>query len=334
MNPDVGRRVLRGVVLLVFATLAWILIARIPRTTTIFLIGALIAFAVEPVAQRLQRRVPKATAIVTVYAALALLVGLGFAIVLPVLSEQVRKLAAELPSYVSVVQHWNIARAPNDRIGEIAGVAVTSVGKFLADTADGFFVIFSAIAVSIFFVAYDKQVADGFASLFQESQREGAQKLSAEIAETFGRYILGQATVSAITGLVIALLSTLVGFKLPWVLFLITFVGYSIPMFGMITAHLIAILLSAPQGAAMIIWIQVIMLVAGQISDNILVPKIMGKKVGVSPIGIMFAVFAGGELFGFIGLLLAIPLAALVNILWRSFGLRWLWQLESDISGA
>ncbi len=356
MSAGIGRRILRGVVLLVFLVLAGILIARIPRTTTIFLIGGLLAFAVEPVAKRLQARMSKAASIVLVYVVLALLVAVGFAIVLPVINDQVRKLAANVPGYVVVVHQWqagiglwlqhevpglhadsntnDLARTPNDRISELAVASVASVEKFLADTANGFFVIFSAIAVSIFFLAYDTQVADGFASLFLESQRDAARKLSAEIAQTFGRYILGQATVSAITGLAVAALSAIVGFKLPWVLFLITFVGYSIPMFGMITAHLIAILLCVPQGSAMIVWVQAIMLIVGQISDNILVPRIMGKKVGVSPIGIMFAIFAGGELFGFVGLLLAIPLAALINILWRSFGARWLWQFEGDIAGA
>lgn len=355
MSSAIGRRILRGVVLLVFLILAAILIAHIPRTTTIFLIGALIGFALEPVVQRLQRRMPKAAAIVLAYVALTLLIVVGFVIVLPVINDQFRVLAANVPGYVLVVHQWqsglglwlqhevpglhfnnaqDAAQTGNDRIAQIGNASVASVGKFLVDTADAFFVLFSAIAVSIFFLAYDRQVADGFASLFLENQQDAARKLSGEVAQTFGRYILGQATVSAITGLAIAGLSAIVGFKLPWVLFLITFVGYSIPMFGMVTAHLIAILLCVPQGPAMIVWVQIIMLVVGQISDNILGPKIMGKNVGVSPIGIMFAVFAGGELFGFVGLLLAIPLAALINILWRSFGSRWLWQFESDITGA
>ena len=54
----------------------------------------------------------------------------------------------------------------------------------------------------------------------------------------------------------------------------------------------------------MMIWVQVIMFGMARISDNVLVPKIMGKSVGVSPIGAMFAVFAGGELFGVPGLIL------------------------------
>ena len=72
----------------------------------------------------------------------------------------------------------------------------------------------------------------------------------------------------------------------------------------------------------MILWVQVIMFVMARVSDNVLVPKIMGDSVGVSPIGVMFAVFAGGELFGIPGFLLGIPAAALIKILWRYFMAR------------
>lgn len=263
VSLGVWPRVLRGIVLLVFLVLTWILIARIPRTTTIFLIGALIAFAIEPISKRLQNHMPKVAAIALVYLVLTLIIVLGFAIVMPLMNEQLRALAVNVPSYVLALEQWQNAIAlwlqhemprlhvaadtsgfegtGNERIGTIASASIASVGTLVADTAGVFFVIFSAISVSIFFLAYDTQVADGFASLFLKSRRDTARKLSAEIADMFGRYMLGTATVSAVTALAVAGLSAIAGFKLPWVLFIITFVGYSIPMFGMVVAQLIAI---------------------------------------------------------------------------------------------
>jgi len=92
----------------------------------------------------------------------------------------------------------------------------------------------------------------------------------------------------------------------------------------MLIVQAIALILCAPQGGWMILWVQVITFGMARVSDNILVPKIMGDSVGVSPIGVMFAVFAGGELFGVPGLLLGIPAAALVKLLWRYFVSPWL----------
>jgi predicted PurR-regulated permease PerM len=139
------------------------------------------------------------------------------------------------------------------------------------------------------------------------------------VTETFGSFIMGQVLVSAITGIAVAVLSAFLGFKFSLILGIITAVAYAVPVIGMLIAQAIAIVLCAPQGGWMILWIQVIMFVMARISDNVLVPKIMGQSVGVSPIGVMFAVFAGGELFGIPGLLLGIPAAALVKILWRYF---------------
>jgi predicted PurR-regulated permease PerM len=99
----------------------------------------------------------------------------------------------------------------------------------------------------------------------------------------------------------------------------------------MLVVQAVAVVLCAPQGGWMILWVQVIVFGMARVSDNVLVPKIMGQSVGVSPIGVMFAVFAGGELFGIPGLLLGIPAAALVKIIWRYFVAPWVHaQLDQE----
>jgi predicted PurR-regulated permease PerM len=74
----------------------------------------------------------------------------------------------------------------------------------------------------------------------------------------------------------------------------------------------------------MVIYVSIVIFVVARIADNVLVPKIMANAVGVSPIAVMFAVFAGGELFGLPGLVLGIPAAALVRVLFTYFALPWI----------
>jgi predicted PurR-regulated permease PerM len=95
--------------------------------------------------------------------------------------------------------------------------------------------------------------------------------------------------------------------------------GYAVPFVGMIVAHILAAVLAAPQGGPMIASVTIVIFLIARIADNLLVPKIMSNSVGVSPIGVMFAVFAGGELFGIPGLLLGIPAAALIKVLFKYF---------------
>jgi predicted PurR-regulated permease PerM len=87
----------------------------------------------------------------------------------------------------------------------------------------------------------------------------------------------------------------------------------------MVFAHVCALVLAAPQGGQTVIWTQVIVFTIGRVADSLFVPKVMSESVGVSPIVVMFATFAGGELFGLPGLLLGIPAAALAKVAWRFY---------------
>ncbi len=294
---------------------------------------------------------PKPLAISIVFFALIVIIAVFLVIVVPLTVSQTQLLATNIPNYATTAQTWLVSLAtslqqhfptlkiPTSQmnVGKIGGAQLStmvtatlaSLGAIAVNTATGFFIAFSAIILSFFFLLNDTQIAEGFASMFPSRKRQTARKLAAEITELFGNYISGQIIVSAITGTVIAIACAIIGFKFSLLIGIISGVAYAIPIIGMLIAELIAVPMSAPQGVWMIVWVQVIMFGMARISDNVLVPKIMGQSVGVSPIGAMFAVFAGGELFGIPGLILGIPAAALIKILWRYFMAPWIaTQLE------
>ncbi len=335
------------IALAILAVLAALWLATlIPRTVTIFIIAAFIAFGVQPVVVFLeQRRVPKPLAISMVFVGLLVAIGIALLIIIPATIEQGHMLASNGPLFVSIAQAWltnfetwlhgfvphvdlkatfNIQNALSERLGAIAGGTIASVGTVLVNAASGLFIAVSALVLSFFFLLNDRQVAEGFAQIFPPRRRAIARTVAAEIGQVFGSYIAGQIAVSAITGLVVGVASALVGFQFALILGILTAIAYSVPIIGMLIAQIIALVISAPQGPGIVIWVQVIMFVTARISDSVLVPKIMGSSVGISPIGVMFAVFAGGELFGLPGLILGIPAAALIRILWKYFADPWL----------
>ncbi len=320
--------------------------SHIPRTISIFIIAAFIAFGVQPIVQRLERRMPKPVAISIVFFALLLVIAIFLVIVIPLAVSQTQLLVANIPGFAGAAQNWlsgfelsvekhfptlnipvnslNVGKIGSSQMSTVVSGALSSLGAIAVNTATGFFIAFSAIVLSVFFLLNDTQISEGFASMFPQRKRETARKLAAEVTQLFGSYISGQVIVSAITGAVIAVLTAIIGFKFSLILGILSGVAYAIPIIGMLIAELVAVPMSAPQGLWMIIWVQVIMFGMARISDNVLVPKIMGESVGVSPIGAMFAVFAGGELFGVPGLILGIPVAALIKILWRYFAAPWI----------
>jgi predicted PurR-regulated permease PerM len=346
VSRDLWRRIglIGGAVAL--AVLAFWLARHIPRTITIFVIAAFIAFGVQPLAIRLERRMPKPLAIALVFAGLLLVVAIFLVIVVPLTINQTQLLAANIPTYATTAQSWllsveasldqhfptlkipasafNFGKIGATQVSGVISTTITSLGAIAFSTATGFFIAFSAIILSFFFLLNDTQIADAFTTMFPPSKRQTARKLAAEVTEVFGSYISGQVIVSAITGVAIAIGTAIIGFKFSLIIGIISAVAYAIPILGMLIAQLIAVPMCAPQGLWMIFWVQVIMFGVARISDNVLVPKIMGQSVGVSPIGAFFAVFAGGELFGIPGLILGIPAAALIKILWRYFVAPWI----------
>lgn len=331
--------------MLVIAALALWFATRIPKTIAIFVIAAFIASAVYPVAEWLSKhRIPRLWAIAIVYAVLIFVTIVLLVIIVPMTIDQIRILVQNSPSYLQGAQAWlqsldnalrshfpeanipvlNVQQIGSQRIAELLTVTVTSLGAFAINIATGFFIAFSAIILSFFFLLNPQRLAESFAGFFPPSKRSTARKLSSEAAAVFGGYIAGQVIVSAITGIVIAVVTALFGFKFALLIGIISAIGYAIPIIGMLVAQIIALGLSAPQGVFMIIVVQVVMFGMARISDNVLVPKIMGGTVGVSPITVMFAVFAGGELFGLPGLILGIPAAAIAKLVWKYFLGPWL----------
>lgn len=350
---DLLRRILAIAGAVALAVVAFWIARHIPRTISIFVIAAFIAFGVRPIAARLERRMPKPLAIGIVFFGLLVVVSLFLVVVVPLTIDQTQLLVTNIPGFATAAQNWLLSvelsldqhfpmlkiPASGFNIGKIGGAqisgfvttAVSSIGAIALNTATGFFIVFSAIILSVLFLLNDTQIAEAFASMFPPKRRDTARKLSAEVTELFSNYISGQVVVSAITGAVIAIACAIVGFKFSLIIGIISAVAYAIPIIGMLIAELIAIPMSAPQGLGMIVWVQLIMFIMARISDNVLVPKIMGQSVGVSPIAAMFAVFAGGELFGIPGLILGIPAAALIKILWRYFMAPWITaQLEKS----
>lgn len=344
-----SRRVFWIVVTCVGLLAVWWITRLIPHTIAIFTIAAFIAFGARPlVTMQTRSRVPKWFAITVIYLLLVTIVVLVLLVVVPMAVVQGQLLIANMPSYAQTIHGWvvdlrsaiqdrfpllqipsvDVAQVGADRIGAFATGTLASIGTILINAATWVFIAFAAIVLSFYFLLNDEALAEGFTLLFPPRRRATARKILTEITDVFGRYIFGQIVVSAITGIVIAGASAAIGFKYPLIIGLISAVAYAVPVIGMIIAQVIALVLCAPQGAWMMLWVQVIMFVMARISDMILVPRIMGSSIGVSPIGVMFAVFAGGELFGIPGLILGIPAAALVKILWRYVG-PWLTSGEA-----
>ena len=316
--------------------------SRIPHTLTVFAIAATIAFAFSPVVTYLERRrIPRGVAIAAVYLGLIVVVLVLATLVVPATLAQIQSLAVNAPSYIDFSQSWidrtqsfladHVGKAylPADfenlhgfiaeRVSLFLAVLISSFSGILVQTFTAALIGISALVLAAFFLFRGDTVFDSWYALLPAVRRPQARALGHELALVFGSYVSGQLALCATTGLLIFSFTLIAGFKFALLLGIVAGIAYAVPFIGMLVVHVLALALAAPQGATTVIWVQVIVFTIGRVSDNLLVPKIMSESVGVSPIVVMFAVFAGGELFGLPGLLLGIPAAALAKVAWQFF---------------
>jgi predicted PurR-regulated permease PerM len=149
---------------------------------------------------------------------------------------------------------------------------------------------------------------------FQTASREAMMKVSA--------WLRAQLILAGVMGVFAAVGLGLMGEPFFYVVALIAAVGETIPIIGPIIGGITAVTVALTQSPALALKVGIYFLVLHQLEANILVPKIMEKRVGVSPVTVMVALLIGGSIFGLIGAILAIPTAAILSVAVEEFTAR------------
>ena len=334
MKPD-----LRTNWLIAVALTGWLIYLLAPILTP-FVAGALLAYIGDPLADRLQKlRLPRTVAVVCVFVLTFILIGLLVLLVLPLIRSQIVALLDALPTI--------LARAESewlpwvyDVLGIEAGDGV-GIGAFVARYSDmagswGTTVLMSlsrsggalaAAVISLFLVPiitfymlrdWDVIVAR-LGSLVPSAQRETIYRLAAETDDVLGAFLRGQILVMIGLAVIYSLGLSLVGLKfaiaIGVVAGLVSFVPYLGFVFGMFLAGITVML--EPDPLLRLGGVIATFAIGQFIEGSVLTPKLVGDRIGLHPVMVIFAVAAGGQLFGFFGILLALPVAAVLSVLLR-----------------
>lgn len=328
--------------LLLMVLLLWVL----REVLLPFVAGMVLAYFLNPVADRLERLgVSRMLASLIMVA----LVILGFVLLallfLPILGTQISAFVQGLPGAVTRLQtvlteenrEW-LQRLLGDRlpdlnksIGDIMAEGARWIVSFIASLWAGGQALFSIVSLLViapviaFYILHDwhKMIAkvDGWVP---RRNRETVRELAREMDLAIAGFVRGQAGVGLILGAFYAVALTLTGLNFGFLIGLISGLISFIPYVGSLTGLLLAAIVAIAQFWPDWTWILLIIAIffSGQfIEGYILQPKLVGESVGMHPVWLMFALFAFGYLFGFVGLLLAVPMAASLGVLVR-FGLR------------
>lgn len=307
-----------------------------------FVAGMALAYFLDPVADRLERFGLSRLA-ATVVILLIFLVGLvvGLMIVIPILATQLADFIAKLPDYISQLQsllanqnsQWlkryigidssvirqNLSSLLQQGAGFLSTLlqSLWNSGKSLIDIA-GLFVVTPVVA---FYMLLDwDRMVDSIDSWVPRAQLHTVRRIATEMNAAVAGFVRGQGTLCLILGTYYAIGLTLTGLNFGLLIGFFAGIISFIPYVGSFVGLALAI------GVALVqFWPDWIMICAvafvfffGQfVEGNILQPKLVGSSVGLHPVWLMFALFAFGSLFGFTGMLVAVPAAAAVGVLVR-----------------
>ncbi len=307
-----------------------------------FVAGMVLAYFLDPVADWLEdRNIPRLAATIMIVGVFVLIFILILIFLAPVLIDQIGSFARELPAYVqNIVKLFNdaspewllkeIEERGIDMKGPASDLAAKAAGwlaTLLQGVLSGGLALVNLIALLVvtpivaFYMLndWDRMIAK-VDSWVPREHVETVRQLADDADNAIAGFIRGQGTVCITLGIVYAIALTLVGLNFGLLIGLgaglLSFVPYVGAILGGLASVGMALVQFWPD------WVMVAVVAAifaaGQfLEGNFLTPKLVGDNVGLHPVWLMFALFAAGYLFGFVGMLLAVPVAAAIGVLIR-----------------
>lgn len=307
-----------------------------------FLMAALLAYLFNPVVDKLQNMgVTRTLSVTLVFFLLTILLILVLLLLVPQIEKQFLYLVRKLPEYIDVIQNkflpWLAAYLG---ISEI-DVDSASLKQWFAENwtqAGGFAKnvlaslsksglamvawVGSVVLVPVvgFYLLRDwNHITARIKEMVPRNIEPAFTKLTRESDEVLGAFIRGQLLVMLALGIIYSIGLGLIGLKLAILIGLLAGLVSFVPYLGFIIGVLaasIAILLQTQQ-AIDVLYVLAVFAVGQFFESVVLTPTLVGDRIGLHPVAVIFAVLAGGQLFGFIGVLLALPVAAVLMVIGR-----------------
>jgi predicted PurR-regulated permease PerM len=333
------RRIMGATLVFVFIALSFWLLYRFHQVVFILFIAIVIGTVIRPAVLWLYRRgLPQIAGVILVYLLLLALIT-GFVLLLfPLIVEQGTTIAAAVPGYYQSLRDW-MANIPNQlivRLGEFLPATLpslepieqtgqqvlTSTGQALGYVALAAEIIFIAIAILLlayYWTLNGPRTIQSLILLVPKGQRLSIYELITAMEAKVGYYIAGQGVLCLVIGIMALVAYLLIGLPNALVLALVAGVMEAVPIIGPLLGAIPAVVIALAIAPSKLIWVVVATVVIQQVENSILVPRVMRKAVGVNPFVSLLAIFAFNSLFGIAGALMAIPIAAILQLILDRF---------------
>ena len=294
-------------------------------------VSAVLAIGFSPIVRILERqrlgfarRLPRWLAILILYVAILGTIALIVAMIFPPLVQQAQALWDKLPEMFERAQQFLISkgwlkehltmREAVERAPGSGGDAVSRVARTAASLAGGIFGVVTILILTFYMLVDSWRLRQSALRLFAKNHRARADAASRQVMEKVSAWLGGQLLLAGTIGATSAVGLWALGIPFFYVLALLSALGEMIPIIGPILAAIPAIAVASTVSYQKVLFVVIFFVVQQQLENHILVPKIMSRQVGVSPVTVIVSLLIGGSLLGVVGALLAVPTAAILQV--------------------
>jgi predicted PurR-regulated permease PerM len=322
---------------IIFVILLIIFLYNIKEILAIVFVAWVLASALDPLVDKLQKyKIPRFVSILAIYILLIAILVLIFFLFIPPLTQEISVLAKELPKYYQpVIDYINNFKKTSVEYGyfdnvqkalEGLGNTLTSVTSGLYNAATGFIggiaMIFAVLVITFYMTVQEEGMKKFMLIVTPINYQPFIMQKINKIQRKLGSWLWGQIVLMICVGVMCGIALKIIG--IPYVLILAIFAGFCefIPIVGPIISAIPAVLFSltvlgdSPLKPVLVI---IAYIVIQQIENQLLVPKIMNKAVGLNPIIVIITMLIGAKIGGVIGIVLAIPAATIIGIFLEDF---------------
>ncbi len=335
------RRVVWATLVLVSVMFFFWLFYRFYQVVFILFIAIVIGTVIRPLVNWLnQRGIPRIAGVILVYLLLLMLLAGFLWLLFPLIFEQGSTLAKEVPGYYqslragmlkdsnqllvrlgqlipATLPRLNTGIAP--QTGEEVVASAEQVLGYILLTAHVIFTAIVILVLTLYWAIDGPRIIKSCLLLVPQDQRESIGELVSAMESRIGFYIAGQGALCLVIGIMALISYLLIGLPNALVLALVAGVMEAVPLIGPLLGAVPAALVALSIGPDRLIWVIIATVVIQQLENSLLVPRIMKKAVGVNPFVTLLALFAFSTLFGLAGALMAIPMAAMIQLVLNHF---------------
>jgi predicted PurR-regulated permease PerM len=296
-------------------------------------VSALIAMGFAPLVTIIERsrsaargRIPRWLAILVIYIAIVVVLLLVALAVVPPLISQAAALWTKMPDEFDKFQHFlirykllrrpiTLAEAVQNAPEGTSSNAVNTVLLALSNLVGGIFGFITILILSFYLLVEAKSMFEYIARFIPPGRRGDVANAVREAVVKVSAWLRAQFVLAGVMGSFATVGLFLMGVPYFYVLALVAAIGETIPIVGPIIGGVTAVIVSLSVSPKLALMVGIYFFVLHQLEANVLVPKIMERRVGVSPVAVLVALLIGGALWGLVGAILAIPTAAILSII-------------------